>query len=89
MDYLYSRVRDGIHAIRHPWTPERRAFVAHLERVAKALHAIEWNDSGDGADDENELIRDCLADSQIVSAAIEHAQQAVNELQDTINRMKK
>lgn len=89
MNYLYSKVIDALYMIEHPLSPERRAFMVHLEKVSAALKAIEWNDSGDGADDENELIRACLADSQIVDAAIEHAQQAVNELQDAINRMKK
>jgi hypothetical protein len=42
-------------------TPERIAFARHLELVAKALHDIEWVDSGDyGPGDENEAIRACL-----------------------------
>jgi|APGre2960657404_1045060.scaffolds.fasta_scaffold640655_1 hypothetical protein len=39
-------------------TPARRAFVAHLRLVAEAMRAIEWEDSGDGADEEA-AIRAC------------------------------
>ncbi len=42
-------------------SPElRRAFKAHLLKVAKALRAVEWNDSGDGDDEETLLILDVL-----------------------------
>jgi hypothetical protein len=41
-------------------TPERRAFLRLLERVAKAAKAIEWNDSGDGDPDEARLIQEAL-----------------------------
>lgn len=48
MDYLSVKVEE---AHFHETTIERKAFRDHLKKVAKALHAIEWNDSGDGADD--------------------------------------
>jgi len=38
----------------------RQAFKNHLRKVAAALKAIEWNDSGDGDDDEVDLINECL-----------------------------
>lgn len=39
----------------------RRAFVAYLRDViAPAMKAIEWNDSGDGADDESDLLNQAL-----------------------------
>lgn len=38
----------------------RVAFRAHLRAVAKAMRAIEWNDSGDGDDNEEKLVRACL-----------------------------
>jgi coenzyme F420-reducing hydrogenase beta subunit len=38
----------------------RQAFKNHLQDVAAALKAIEWNDSGDGDDDEEDLIKACL-----------------------------
>jgi hypothetical protein len=58
MDYLYAQVRDAEFA---EDTPARKAFRRHLNLVAKALRAIEWNDSGDGDDREDEAIRACLS----------------------------
>ena len=58
MNHLYCRVRDVTFKA---YTPERQAFVEHLKLVAKALHDIEWVDSGDyGPGRENEAIRACL-----------------------------
>lgn len=38
------------------YTPEQRArrlaFIAHLRLVSEAMRAVEWEDSGDGADEE-------------------------------------
>ena len=38
-----------------PTTPERLRFAAHLRLVAEAMRAIEWVDSGDGADEKNAI----------------------------------
>lgn len=38
----------------------RREFAGHLYNVSLAMKAIEWNDSGDGDDQEEELIRICI-----------------------------
>lgn len=73
MDYLYRRVQD---ATFRSSSVERRAFRAHLLRVAKALRAIEWNDSGDGADDESDAIRACLRASDCLEQAIRDAKDA-------------
>lgn len=57
MDYLYSKVEEAASQMRGG-NPLREAFKAHLEKVAKALHDIEWVDSCDYGDgDENEAIR--------------------------------
>jgi hypothetical protein len=53
MDYLYMKVQNAEFELT---TPLRAEFHAHLMLVAKALRAIEWNDSGDGDDDETVLI---------------------------------
>lgn len=45
----------------YPAPPELRlAFKKHLYLVADAMKAIEWNDSGDGAKSEQELIEKVL-----------------------------
>jgi hypothetical protein len=42
--------------------PLRIAFLDHLLKVEKAMHDIEWVDSGDKSDgDEHEAIKACLA----------------------------
>lgn len=48
-DYAYTRVDDmaGSMMGRHFDHPLRMAFARHLERVAKAMRAVEWADSGD------------------------------------------
>lgn len=58
MDYLYLRVRE---AEFHINSPERAAFRRHLMLVANALRSIEWNDSGDGDDQEVHNIAACIS----------------------------
>ena len=75
MDYLYSKVEHG--ATFPARTVERMAFAKHLKLVAKALHDIEWVDSGDyGPGDESEAIRACLSSAEILAAAVEAAHEA-------------
>lgn len=83
MDYLYLQVRD---ASFNENTVLRRAFREHLEAVAKALRAIEWNDSGDGDSQEDALIRACIApDAELVEAR-KAAEKAHAELAVAIGR---
>lgn len=66
MNYLYSRLEwEGIDSIEQS-TPERKAFVAHLRKVARALHDIEWVDSGDyGPGDEVAAIMEVLRPADV------------------------
>lgn len=59
----------------------RRAFKAHLEKVAAACRAIEWNDSGDGDPRETELIEACLSPTAELVQAIADAQAAARALE--------
>ena len=77
MDYLCYKVEEATFATN---TPERKAFYKHLKQVAKALHDIEWNDSGDGAEDEGAAIRACLNKSDVLDATVEDARRALREL---------
>lgn len=84
MDYLYSRVQC---ADFREDTPLRRAFRAHLNLVAKALHDIEWVDSGDyGPGDEEAAIRACLPPGAELAAATQAARDALRDLEDAIKR---
>jgi len=88
MNYLYSKLEYD--ATFSTDTPERRAFRMHLALVAKALHDIEWVDSGDyGPGDENEAIRACIGDSRVMVAAIVAAEEAARVLRAEIERAKK
>jgi len=82
MNYLYGKVEE---AEFKPSTPLRRAFREHLKLVAKALRAIEWNDSGDGDSTEDEAIRACLPDDARLGHAVLEAKAAVVELNRSLN----
>ena len=85
MNYLYSKLEYD--ATFRTDTPERRAFAAHLVKVAKALHDIEWVDSSDNSPgDENEAIRACLGDAPVLEAAIEQAHEAAKVLRAELER---
>ena len=85
MDNLYYKVQYAEFVAN---TPERRAFRSHLDKVADALKAIEWRDSGDGARDEEELIAACLSDGAILAQVLIDAREAVAELERRIREVK-
>lgn len=87
MHYFYRRVEEDATFIEN--TPERRAFREHLKKVAEALRAIEWNDSGDGASDEEVLIRACLSPTATLEAATESAWKAWKTLLDEVAQVEK
>lgn len=75
MNYLYSKLE--YEANFREDTPERRAFAKHLKLVAKALHDIEWVESGDyGPGDDAEAIRACLSNGATLEAAVDVAHEA-------------
>ena len=57
MNYLYSRLEYDANFSQD--TPERRAFAKHLKLVAKALHDIEWVESGDYGKGDDTAARLC------------------------------
>jgi hypothetical protein len=67
-NYAYARVEEfaanlNTHSAGIPDyvnLPLRKLFRTHLRKVADAMRAIEWNDSGDGDDDEQRFITDVL-----------------------------
>jgi len=66
-------------------TPQRKAFARHLEKVIKAMHDIEWVDSGDyGSGDENPAIMECVTRTDVVSAAVEDAKETIKQLESVI-----
>lgn len=85
MNYLYSKLE--YEAEFRKDTPERKAFAKHLKLVAKALHDIEWVDSGDyGPGDDTDAIRACLRSDAVLEAAIETAHEARKALSAELER---
>lgn len=81
MDYLCYKVDDASFVEN---TPARKAFKRHLSKVAKALRAIEWNDSGDGDSTEEAAIMACITKTEMLQEAVRAAEAARNELDAAI-----
>ena len=85
MNYLYSKLEYD--AIFSTHTPERKAFKAHLAKVAKALHDIEWVDSCDKAPgDENAAIRACLQPDAVLFTLVEQAKDVMAALRAEVEK---
>jgi hypothetical protein len=66
-------------------TPQRKAFAKHLEKVITAMHDIEWVDSGDYGDgDENAAIMDCVTKTDVVKASVDEAKDTIKQLESVI-----
>lgn len=88
-DYAYHKIEDLASEIKsRAQTPERKAFAAHLEKIAKAAHDIEWVDSGDyGPGDEKKSIRECLDSGLILLHVVIDAKKIMKDLQSEIDRL--
>lgn len=85
MNYLYQRLEWDATFTEN--TPERIAFRKHLQLVAKALHDIEWVDSGDyECDDDTEAIMKCITKSEILEAARERLDKAIKEARGILEK---
>lgn len=85
MDYLYAKVEC---AKFERTTPERRAFAVLLRKVAHALCAIEWVDSGDaGEGSENEAILACLGRGAMLDTLTQEAHKALARLKAELERL--
>ena len=73
--------------LHYTYSPERKAFRKHLMLVAKALRSIEWNDSGDGDDDEVPNIMACISHADVLKAVIEDASKVQVELSRILERV--
>lgn len=85
MDYLTYKVDDAQFKLN---TPERKALKKHLALVATALYKIERNDSGDGADGEEEAIRAVLNKHDVLAACIEEAEKVLADLKKELELAK-
>ena len=63
-DYFYSKCEDAANNLEAEASPLRRAFGAHMQLVAKAMHDIEWVDSCDmGRGDDRKAMQAVLGDA--------------------------
>jgi len=87
-DYAFRHVQDmaaNLRCGRNGHDPLRVAFAEHLEKVAKAMHDVEWVDSCDyGKGQEAEAIRAVIAPGAELDAAIDLAELARRKLDDSI-----
>ena len=86
MNYLYTQVESAPFQLN---THLRRAFNDHLKKVALALHAIEWNDSGDGHDKEEMFILDCIKNEGALERLLKEAKELQVELSKFTNEVSK
>lgn len=88
MNYIYSKLASDANFRQD--TPERKAFAKHLNLICKALHDIEWVDSGDySRGDETEAITACLSDASVLMEAIAMAELARETLSLWIDKARK
>lgn len=87
-DYAYNKAEDMADSLCSKTnSPLRRAFGRHLNLVAKAMHDIEWVDSGDyGTGDENDAIAKVLVDPKRLQLEIlkQDAEDLIKQLQTLI-----
>lgn len=63
-DYVYHRIEEIASNLKAEKSPLRRALGNHMDLITKAMHDIEWVDSGDmGQGDDAKAIRAALGPS--------------------------
>jgi hypothetical protein len=77
MNYLYSAVCEA-HFVEN--TLFRKALRRHLIILSEALRAVEWNDSGDGADNEDFLIANAIGCTQLKESIQEQLEENHEEI---------
>jgi hypothetical protein len=89
-DYLCYKMEDaGQRLIAKHQPAYRRAFGELMMKCAKAMHDVEWADSGDkGTGDDEETIMDCIHFSDVLRVAVEDAIETMEELEALIKKAK-
>lgn len=90
MEYLTFKVDDVAAELQLDYqSPERRAFGNMLEKVAKALYAIEWVDSGDwGTGDDTRAIMEALEMGGGINAVIAEQNRLLLEQLEILEKLK-
>ena len=87
-EYVYHRVEEIARRLERERAPLRRALGEHLHLVARALHDIEWVDSGDMSEGADEAaIRACLSPHDEARVLAEDLRTAVSAAEAVLVRM--
>lgn len=87
-DYFYNRLGEVAERLQMARSPLRRALGAHLEKVAQALHDIEWVDSADmSPGDEEDAIRVCLSPGQEADALVGELRDCIGQAEVLLDRL--
>ncbi len=85
-NYSYRHVEDMANDLRQA-TPLERVFAAHLDKVAKAMKAVEWVTSSDwGEGDADEAMRAVVSPTDELKVATADALDAADVLRSAIDR---
>lgn len=88
-DYFFGRVNEFNTQLRYNAnTPLRKAFLKLMINVADAVHDIEWVDSGDyGEGDEDKAIKKCLG-ADWKAKSIEAMLEEIEQMVEQVNKLK-
>ena len=87
-DYVYGKFEDVADRLAEEKSPLRRALAKKVRLIAKAMHEIEWEDSGDTGDDASvTAIRKALNNPQneVLEILINDAKILIDDLQTQID----
>jgi len=89
-DYLYRKMEEAALRLLSKDQPlYRQAFGDLLIRCSNAMHEIEWVDSNDKSEgDDEEAIMNCITHNDILDFSIEIAMGIIEELEELIEKAK-
>lgn len=89
-DYVYEKFESIGTALNGSKDPKRRALGKKIILIAKALHDIEWVDSGDYAEGrEYEAIDKVVSKTDLLEEAIFNGEAVLKELQEALTAARK
>lgn len=90
-DYVFYKFEDVAERLLAEQNPARRALGKQVALIAKALHDIEWVDSGDyGRDGDEKAIQSALganAKELVLAELIGGAEQSINKFLSELQRL--
>ena len=87
-DYLCFKVDEAADRLVNSKDPLRKAFGIHLDLVAKALHDIEWVDSGDTSPgDERKAILNVIRKEDELAVLVEEATKIRDRLDELLKEI--